>query len=48
MARGQKIGGRQLGTPNWLTIERGARAAHGVVEAVETGLLPIEVVLARM
>jgi hypothetical protein len=48
MARGQKTGGRQRGTPNRLTIEREIRAAHGVVAAAETGLLPIDVLPARM
>jgi hypothetical protein len=48
MARGQKTGGRQRGTPNKLTIERELRAAHGVAAAADTGLLPIDVLLARM
>jgi hypothetical protein len=48
MARGQKTGGRQRGTPNKATIEREIRAVHGVQAAVEAGTMPLDVLMARM
>jgi hypothetical protein len=48
MACGQKTGGRQRGTPNKATIEREIRAAHGVHAAVNGGVLPLDILLARM
>ena len=40
--------GRKAGGKNRGTIERELRAAHGVEAAIETGLLPLDVMLARM
>ena len=48
MARGQKTGGRQRGALNKTTIERKIRAEHGVQAATAAGLLPLDVLLARM
>src|SRR5436305_10278549 len=48
MPHGRKTGGRQLGTPNKATLERQLRAAHGVSAAMQDGLLPLDVILARM
>jgi hypothetical protein len=48
MPHGRKTGGRQLGTPNKATVERQLRAAHGVAAATQDGLLPLDVILARM
>jgi hypothetical protein len=48
MSYGQKTGGRQRGTLNRTTIERNLRAAHGVQAAVDAGVLPLDVMLARM
>ena len=48
MPHGRKTGGRQLGTPNKATVERQLRAAHGVSAAMQDGLLPLDVILARM
>ena len=48
MARGLKTGGRKAGTPNKATIERELRAARGMKMAYAEGLLPLDVMLARM
>src|SRR4051794_40309265 len=48
MAQGVKTGGRQRGTPNRATIERQIRAAHGVQQAGDEGILPLDVMLCRM
>ena len=48
MAQGKKTGGRQRGTPNKATAERQLRAAHGLQTALDEGLLPLDVMLARM
>ena len=44
---GERRGGRQKGTPNKLTVEREMRATHGL-EAARTGLMPLDVMFARM
>lgn len=48
MAQGMKTGGRQRGTPNKSTVERRLRAAQGLQAAHTDGLLPLDVMLARM
>ena len=48
MARGFKTGGRKAGTPNRATVDRQLRAISGIRAAVEDGLLPLDVMLARM
>src|SRR5690349_13010358 len=48
MAQGKKTGGRQMGTPNKATLERQLRAAHSLQAAKDVGLLPLDVMLARM
>ena len=48
MAQGKKTGGRQRGTPNKATAERQLRAAHGLQAALDNGLMPLDVMLARM
>ena len=48
MARGFKTGGRKKGTPNKATIERRLRLRAGVQAAIDDGLLPLDVMLARM
>ena len=40
--------GRKAGGKNKLTLEREVRAAHGIEAAGEAGLLPLDVMLARM
>jgi len=48
MAQGKKTGGRKPGTPNKATVERRLRATHGLRTALDDGLLPLDVMLARM
>src|SRR5436305_13724604 len=48
MPHARKTGGRQLGTPNKATVERQMRGSHGVAAATQDGLLPLDVILARM
>src|SRR4051812_31623657 len=48
MARGLKTGARQRGTPNRSTVERRLRASNGIQSALNGGLLPLDVMLARM
>ena len=48
MAVGKKTGGRQKGTPNKATVERNLRAAKGLRAATLDGLLPLDVMMARM
>src|SRR5436305_3954986 len=48
MPHRRKTGGRQLGTPNKATVERQLRASHGLAAATQDGLLPLNVMLARM
>ena len=43
-----KTGGRQPGSRNLVTVERELRAAHGVQAALDGGLLPLDILLARM
>jgi hypothetical protein len=45
---GERRGGRQKGTPNKATVERDLRAAHGLEAAMLDGLMPLDVMLARM
>jgi hypothetical protein len=46
MARGFKSGGRRAGTPNRATIERQTRARAGIAAALQTGVLPLDIILA--
>ena len=48
MAIGRKTGGRKAGTPNKATVERELRAAQGVQIAFDDGLMPLDIMLARM
>lgn len=48
MTLGRKTGGRQKGTLNRATVERQLRAASGIEAAMNHGLLPLDVMLARM
>lgn len=46
---GARVGaGRKPGGKNRATVERQIRAAHGVAAAVERGLMPLDILLARM
>ena len=45
---GERRGGRRPGAKNKTTIEREARAAEGMQAALETGLLPLDVMLRVM
>ena len=40
--------GRKAGGKNKLAVERALRAQHGLNLAIESGLLPLDVILARM
>lgn len=48
MARGMKTGGRKRGTPNRATIERNLRAKHGIQSAMESGVMPLDLMLRVM
>jgi hypothetical protein len=45
---GERRGGRRKGTLNKATVERRMRVASGLKAAVETGELPLDVILRRM
>jgi len=45
---GQRIGGRAAGTPNKSTIVKRLLAQHGTELATNVGILPLQVLLARM
>ena len=48
MATGRKTGGRKKGVPNKATVEKKLRATKGIESAAESGVLPLDVMLARM
>lgn len=48
MAHGIKTGGRHRGTPNKSTVERQLRAAQGLQAARTEGLLPLDIMIARV
>lgn len=45
-APGERRGGRRKGTPNLVTVERRMRAQAGVIDARETGVMPLDIILA--
>lgn len=48
MAAGKKTGGRKAGTLNKATVELQIRAKQGVAAALNEGLMPLDVMRARM